>query len=747
VKSYRVEEHFKDIFSDNDDDQQRSTQESPHDGYDDGDSDTFIPRDKEDEEQEEFLDEELGREEYEFDTGSGSEAATPSSSRRKRKSGPGPIPTAAATGLYTPRARVTRRRKPRDPKGSPGDMQSTGDKNDPNRMYTRGVDDWGRGSRGGGLEARVRDLFGPVSRDLKPIMQSRDWWLDQHTLPTRNGMPTKEGSMRRSFFVNEGAREKEIRLVREWYSRTGAGSFARGQKSRALTKLEAEPYLALAGASSLHLLLGTVQKPKLYSLQRGGFVSTADPFEKKEKRSGWIFNLGSKVQDAQWAPVEDGSIQYLAVAVEQKPSKAPHNRLETPQAPAFSPSPRFAASIQLWAFESLPDGSLDPAKSPRLEFVICADWGAPKELRWCPIAMSESAESEDGTTVRLGLLAVRWSDGGIRVLDISYSKQQPNSIETQYVLYTRAAFQVHIPHTVSTCIYWLSGTSIAAGTAGGSLAIWTLTRPDAFPRTPVSSPSEDQQRSPIPWFYKHVADTLIISVSSGYPSRPSFVSLTSADGFAKLIDIRSPDADTANTARARIFSLKQAWHEHTQSFLMPDEVYSLRNNTIRRYYSNIHNMRSEAQIVCVATSPVHPCVLIGSADGKVLANNPIARVLNYKEIPWQQTWFAHEWRPSVDKLPLPVKQDTDAVMVSEVPPEVLAQPLARMTEGYKVQQTQLQPVKPGMNPDAKEYFKPITIYEEPSCITTVAWNPNLRFGTWAVAGMGDGLLRVEDVGV
>jgi transcription factor C subunit 6 len=46
-----------------------------------------------------------------------------------------------------------------------------------------------------------------------------------------------------------------------------------------------------------------------------------------------------------------------------------------------------------------------------------------------------------------------------------------------------------------------------------------------------------------------------------------------------------------------------------------------------------------------------------------------------------------------------------------------------------------------------EVAKGITVFEEKSAVTALAWNPNLKYGMWAVAGLGSGLLRVEDVGV
>lgn len=664
-------------------------------------------------------------------------------------------------------------------------------------QYSRGVDEWGRGARGGSRENRLKDLFGPSNEDLLPVLKTRDQWQDQETLPSR-----KEGLLRRSFYVRDEVMDREVKNKREWYSSTGRESFSKWQNSRTLTEEEGTPYMANAGPYSINMLMGSVKEPRQYTLEKGSYMSVAEPFNSNPDKRGWVINLGSRVQDAQWAPNEEGSTQYLAVAVEQKSLKGrQHKPMENPQAPAFSPTPSFPASIQIWAFDALENGKLDSSKSPRLEMVICTDWGALKQFRWCPIATADSVEADEGNVIQLGLLAGIWSDGRLRILDVSYQKPHATSTETQFIHYARSAFEVSIPHTIPTCVHWLSSTSLAVGTAAGTLAVWTLTRPNTFP--PLTT-IQAIQYNPQPWFYRHVADTYILTLTSGYPSRPTYLSISTADGFGKLIDLRSPIPDTANTSRGRIFSTAQAWHEHTQSFLMSDEAYLLRGNTIRRYYSNIYSMRLDSHITCCATSPVHPGTLIGGADGMVAAGNPVGRVLYAKETPWQQIWFVHEWRPPVERLPLRVwgsnsniELDSDAnnrrheevensndnaspqptpledndkanpnnsnfptrISSSQAPPtstnpdsqvspDFLSKPLTRMSEGYRIKPAPLQSARQqGAPPSTKDYIKYITIFEEPSAVTALAWNPNLKFGTWAVAGMGSGLLRVEDLSV
>jgi len=82
--------------------------------------------------------------------------------------------------------------------------------------------------------------------------------------------------------------------------------------------------------------------------------------------------------------------------------------------------------------------------------------------------------------------------------------------------------------------------------------------------------------------------------------------------------------------------------------------------------------------------------------------------------------------------------------LSSPSPEILSQPLTRITEGYKA--VQIGTEGPDDVKRYKEGFKFITTFEKNSAISTLAWNPNLKFGTWAAAGTEGGYLRVEDLG-
>ncbi|KAF2871970.1 hypothetical protein BDV95DRAFT_606541 [Massariosphaeria phaeospora] len=646
-----------------------------------------------------------------------------------------------------------------------------------NKEHARGVEEWGRSGR---LNDRWVDLFGPDTNDIGEVFRTRDYWINQETLPSK-----QENHLHRTFYQPKDAREREIASTRKWYERFGRDAFAAGQKSKELGD-RGSAYLVNTDPATLNLIMGNNNNPTMLTMSQRAPVSLAElfpaqPSVARSSRRGWVINLGSKVMEAQWAPNEHGSTQYLAVSVEQKDPTSRYKPMESAKAPAFIASKQFPASIQIWAFDTLQGGSA------RLDLVICTDWGMPRQLRWCPIAATDKVGSEDGRgMVHLGLLAGLWTDGRVRILDIAFQKPKPGQTPChRYIHYSKAAFDIHIPGTIPSCLHWLSGTSLAVASAGGTLAIWTLTRPETFP----ASTSAQSRYNARPWFYKRVGCTYVLTLSSGWPSRPSFVSITTGDGYSRLFDLRSPTLDNCSTPRGRMLVNTQAWHEHSQSFIMPEENYNVRNNTIRRYYASMGTLRLESPVVRCATSPVHPGVLIGGADGSVMTGNPLGRVLNYKDRPWQQIWFAHSWRGPLDQLALPAPNDNDedddenededededtssnpdtpTDPTSEAPAPARARPTSpirpfrealdtlprlnplepctRMVEGFRLHQASL--LAPSESKTYLEGGKLITIFEERSAVTALTWNPNLKYGSWAAAGLGSGLLRVEDVGV
>ncbi|CAI6340124.1 unnamed protein product [Periconia digitata] len=759
-KSYNIDPLAGLELEDGSDGEARGEEEANGGAVDDGVSSDEFEMGQEEEDADEFMEEDgMAGEDEDDDDGSAesvgdaaSEADEGGVSVPKRRS------AAAASTAKAPTERGKKKKKKGPERPSKKNAFGKGSmiqwRSQSHRIATavkirqRGVDEW----MPAGQAIRFKMYFGPTVEDIYPALQTRDYFKFQEIFPSRS-----QGSLMRSFYLAEDARMKEIKITREWYKNSGQAAFSSGQQTQILTGEEWKPYMYNTGPETMDLLMGDATAPKLYTLKKGEFMKAAEPFAPNTNRRGWIFNLGARIHEAQWAPNEEGRTQYLAVAVEQKSTKKSPDMFENSSAPAFTATGTFPASIQIWAFESLENGDMDPEKAPRLEHVICTDWGAPKRLAWSPIGPDDEAVhryDENGEVVRLGLLAGIWSDGKLRIIDISFQKPETGTFQTVYTHYSQAAFDVDFPDTIPTNISWLSGTSIAAATAAGNVAVWSLNRPGVF----IPSNTTNDNSSPKPWLYSQLSDTYILSLSSGYPSRPNFLSITTGDGFSRLIDLRSPNVDSCTSARTRMLISSQAWHEHTQTWIMADEYYMLKHASLRRYYANSYTMKLDSSLVCCATSPVQPCILIGGADGTVAASNPTGKIINTKNPVWQQTWFKHEYRPPVEHVLRgiqhpPLHEDatssSTSIPVNEndpVPQSVLDKPLTRITEGYTPQKVTTA-ARDETEQRAREGGNLIAIFEERSAVTKLAWNPNLKFGTWAVAGTHNGYLRVEDLSV
>ncbi|KAF2085019.1 hypothetical protein K490DRAFT_47874 [Saccharata proteae CBS 121410] len=571
-----------------------------------------------------------------------------------------------------------------------------------------------------GKSYRIASLFGSLPEDLEHILKTRKKWFEQATMPTHKTSKKGHGGMAYPSIYTAAIRQHESTKGWEWYhERGGEDAFRRRQETRVLSEEESKIYLPNEGASkNVDFLMGPIQKPKLFTLRTAEALNITTAWsemlerEPSHSRSGWIFNLGGKLQWLQWVANQSGSTQYLAAATLQKPPQD-FPPWKNPVAPGFSPTIEWPASIQIWDFKTYKaPGDGKPVKfstetPPRLSLLLCTKWGPIKQFHWCPLATRESgpnaAERDD---IHLGLLAGIWGDGKVRVLDIRY----PKSSSPIRIRVDRAAFEAKPPNSIFTSVCWLSATQIAAGTADGSLAIFDIAR------NPHSSPR--------PWFYQSVHSSYITSVTSGWPSRPHLLCTASMDGYQRLLDIRSPSIDTLLSQRSRMGSASVTWYEPGQAFIVIDENYTIHALSARRFHMSMACGKAPASILTVAASILHPFMLMGSTDGSVTSTNSLRKIMISKAQMWHQTWFRHEWR---------------APLKNAAPSTTTTSP------GYAADIFKIW-VDNGL-PNQYEGVVYNTLYEEAAGVTAVAWNPNLCVGGWAAAGMADGLVRVEDLAV
>ena len=191
------------------------------------------------------------------------------------------------------------------------------------------------------------------------------------------------------------------------------------------------------------------------------------------------------------------------------------------------------------------------------------------------------------------------------------------------------------------------------------------------------------------------------------------------DGFLRLTDVRHPEADSVFSTRYRFGSSAIAYCDQAKAVFTNDENNSIRAFPFRRFFSNANLGRHTSHVLSLAFGHVHPVMLVGGADGSVMASNPMRKFTNWKYKVYQQIWFKHEW----------ARKDGG---------------ISRFLEGFKVDQPPLLRTK-WENGASVVGEMTETVYEEETGVNAVAWNPNGTCGGWAAAAMNCGLLRIEDI--
>ncbi|KAF2235417.1 hypothetical protein EV356DRAFT_500282 [Viridothelium virens] len=603
-------------------------------------------------------------------------------------------------------------------------------------LYTRGTDDFQKSIAKG---ARLQHSLGQDPDDIIPYVLSRDKWNNDTTLPSRYASETGNGGMRRSFFHTEEMQNQEMDEGWQWYyDQQGEDTIREKQSLSSLDQEEAKRYMTFESPAQT-LFIGP-KNQIMQILQLGDYLDISKPWQseatsavdsetaspKVSERRGWVMNLGSKkVQCLDWVSNRQGHTQYLAVAVEKGGRYADNKPFEAANAPAFAPQPPTPASLHIWSFEATSiseNGSwtMNSTFTPRMRLVLCTDWGDIRTFKWCPMPDRDRSESAQQSATRLGLMAGIWADGFLRVIDVSHTASKD---ETQYLHVNSVAFEARPPSSVFTALAWLSTFDIAASTAQGFVAIFNIA--DCI-----------KTSSSRPWFFKPISETYIINIASGYPSRPYLLFTTSMSGHLRMTDLRAPESDSVESSRSRLGTPTLAWHETSQSLITCDDSPFIRSLPIRHFFASTAHMKLPAMAPlphCLVTSPVHASVLVGLADGSVIATNPLRRTQGPRTQLFLQKWFQHEFSGSTPRA-------------RELGGE--AGGVVRFSDGFKVEVAGTKEPKKEAEkkkPKVDLGFTPLTVYEEKSCITALAWNPNLHCGGWAAAGMGSGLLRVEDI--
>lgn len=286
----------------------------------------------------------------------------------------------------------------------------------------------------------LSSIMGTDPKDVLEFTRARRKWIQNPTLPSREADRAGAGGMALPFHCSAELYRVEATLKWNWYyDKGGKHEMAKRQKSHLLKLPEAKRFNTCSSRTH-HVLMGPYGNQKLLSLRPKETLSlrkvwqstipgedeSAQVRRTEQKRYGWLLNAGSRIRCLDWVPNHGGDEQYLAIATTQEwpPNLQPRS--------AFELSGSFPTCIQLWAFKAALDSDarskMDMSIEPELTQLICTEWGALKDIRWCP-APRQSRDEGSQETVFIGLLAGIWSDGYARVLDIRLNKaERPPSI-------------------------------------------------------------------------------------------------------------------------------------------------------------------------------------------------------------------------------------------------------------------------------------------------------------------------------
>ncbi|KAK6333195.1 hypothetical protein TWF718_011017 [Orbilia javanica] len=443
----------------------------------------------------------------------------------------------------------------------------------------------------------------------------------------------------------------------------------------------------------LTLLLGPFTKSgqqKKFQLKIHESISLSAP-ELFHGKNGWVINCGNEIQSLDWATRQCSDNQFLAIGTKFQEAKPAIKDLPPGFAPCVCPS-----QIQIWRIP-ISKPNTTPKPPPVLDHTLLTDWGAPTEIKWRP---GNAPIEEKGI---IGHLMALFEDGQARLIEVKeHSPSQSSSTAPIYKL-EEPMQTLYLNDTLFTVFTWINHHTLAFGCANGSVAIYDLN---------VTLPGREH----LPKSYHYIAASYICSICSLAPSFPDMVATYSMDGSFNMHDIREPGISNTLSHRTRTVAMSTpvAWCEMAQSLCYPEDLSGVLCMGIRKAKKSGGFLCSNNPGDTIAASTgcgtgLHPFLLNGGRDGKVRIANLVRKYFYSKCQAMQQVWFQLEYAPTTGFF--------------------------RMLDGFK----------PEMVVHRNRVAVGLPFYTYHTNITKVGWNNNLGYGTWAAAGTGGGLVRVEDV--
>ena len=293
----------------------------------------------------------------------------------------------------------------------------------------------------------------------------------------------------------------------------------------------------------------------------------------------------------------------------------------------------------------------------------------------------------------------------------------------------------------ATAMAWININRLAVGYSDGSIGLWSI------------NPQRLLSRHPL-----HHND--VVSIASGYPTKPYVIASNCFGGRTKIIDLQAPSYERTEASATAINVQPNllVYSDHLMGFTTLYPSSKMLNTVIGfAHMSQFPQIRrlftGDSYPTCLAAGHTHPFLLIGLADGSLWSMNPQNALFSKRyEITYRIRLLQHEHRPAehfpADSSPAAargVSRVLRGYRMEKNQQPLIARTPAKKNKKAKVAADDGEDDEEG--PTSMADPSRAVVHEPLTRITVVEWNPNEGYGCWAAAAMGSGLVMVMDLGL
>lgn len=300
-------------------------------------------------------------------------------------------------------------------------------------------------------------------------------------------------------------------------------------------------------------------------------------------RHGFVFNAGGFVSDSAWTKIPDSDKQYLAISVSSDQDAAdPDLRLSGKPVP-------HPALLKIYEL-NIVKGTIS------LFYQLAHDFGVSWDLKWHPGFSSNSTH--------IGVLTGVFQDGTIKFLPIE------KSFKGQIHHLHNPALTIGGIDSGITSFDFRSSNDIVCGFQNGYYGEYSV--------------SDDRFYEYKQLFESYVISTIVLR--SNFEN--TLICMSAVDGNCCIFDPKDIRLTKTFATRTRgSNTLPLIYLPQLYTVIRTDSLSSIKAFTPRAIFVDHNICQHDNTVISLGASSLHPMLLSGSADGSVVLNNLVRRML------------------------------------------------------------------------------------------------------------------------